>query len=205
MILTEVQLFQAVFAKYGIDIAETHDFSASFDQLVCEEDFGVYEKDLVYNLWHGNLIINGVKKYFVCPIGGGVEDIKPAIFSQGCEQSITFIDNDGQMYTKIYTSNGLTAVIPSWWLDFMKVKKKARIPVSVQVTGKFEYVGNGEKTFFAWVFYTGDKILKIFNIESGEFIKVDSAIMQLSLQGKQIVKDLEFCREYDFIAVTRKD
>ncbi len=204
MILTEVQLFQAVFAKYGIDIAETHDFSASFDQLICEEDMGIYEKDIAYNLWNGNLVINGVKKYFICPIDGEVEDIRPDAFSQSCEQSLTFIEK-GQMYTIIYTSKGLSAVIPSWWLDFMKVKKKARIPASVEVVGKFEYIGNGVAEFFAWVFYKGDEILKIFNIESGEFVKTDTAIMRLSLQGKQIVKDLEFCQEYVFIAVTRKE
>ena len=165
---------------------------------------GIYEKDIAYNLWNGNLVINGVKKYFICPIDGEVEDIRPDAFSQSCEQSLTFIEK-GQMYTIIYTSKGLSAVIPSWWLDFMKVKKKARIPASVEVVGKFEYIGNGRTEFFAWVFYKGGEILKIFNIESGEFVKTDTAIMRLSLQGKQIVKDLEFCQEYVFIAVTRKE
>lgn len=205
MILTETKLFEKVFENYGINIAETHDFSASFDQLECEEDFGRYEKDLVYPLWHGNLVIDGVKKYFICPIDGKVIDIKPEVFSQSCEPSITFIAGDGRMYTKIYTSTGLTSVIPSWWLDFMKVKKKAYISASVKVTGKFEYIGDGEKTFFAWVFYKGKEILKIFNIETGEFVQTDTAIMQLSLQGKQILKDIEFCQEYEFvIGVSKK-
>lgn len=202
MILNEKKLFDAVTEKFGIENGDCG-FSVKVLTLCCLQECGSFVKDDTYTLWFGNLLVNGVRKYFACRFDGKVEEVSAEAFKILNEPK-EFIYPDNHLYAVIYNSAGVCQVIPYWRLDLIKVKKNARFSAKYgRIIGKLEHIGIGNENFFAWVFYAGGELLKIFNIESGEWLGVEKAIEHLTLGDQQLLPNVGFDYEHDFVPHSR--
>lgn len=202
MILNETKLFDAVAEKFGIENRDC-DFSAKVVTLVCLQGNGSFVRDHTYHVWFGNLLVNGDRKFFACKIDGEVEEVAEEAFKIKRE-TLGFMHTDGSLYSVIYNFSGSCQIIPCWRLDLVKVERKGRFPAKYErITGKFEHVGTGNENFFAWVFYVDGKVVKIFNIESGEWCEPEKVIVHLTLTGDQILRNVRLTYEHDFILCSR--
>ncbi len=202
MILNEKRLFDAVAEKFGIENNDCG-FSAKVLTLVCLKECGSFVEDDTYTLWFGSLLVKGVRKFFTCKIDGAVEEVVEEAFKIK-KEPLGFMHTDGSLYSVIYNFSGICQIIPCWRLDLLKVKQNACFSAKYDlISGKFEHVSTGDENFFAWVFYVNGTVLRIFNIETGEWLEPQKAIAHLTLTGNQVLKNVRLTYEHDFILCSR--
>lgn len=202
MILNEKNLYDAVTEKFGIKNGDCG-FSVKVLTLCCLQECGSFVKDETYTLWFGNLLVNGVRKFFACRFDGEVEEVSAEVFKI-LKEPKEFISPNNRLYAVIQNSADVCQVIPCWRLDLIKVKKNGRFSAKYgRITGKFEYIGIGDESFYAWVFYAGDELLKIFNIESGEWFGAEKAVEHLTLSDQQVLPSVSSDYEHDFVSHSR--
>ena len=205
MVLSEKVLKEALAKKFELGESEVASISFQFGCTVFDKDIASFAKDEAYYLWSGSFVKQNCKHYFACRIDGLPEEIEEHCCSVKAEEN--FIARNSNMYTLSYDAQGQYLVLPCWHLDVMKVQDSARFPSRLgKVSGKFEYIGDGQKMFFAWAFYSDKEgFLKAFNIEDGSWIESEKVVSHLALNGRQVIKDVVLIPDKGSIRIKPKD
>lgn len=191
----EKQVEMAVLRQFDIDEKQPYQYESCFKQI---EDVFIsknFDEDKIYRVWLGFVVQKDKAKFFVVTVDGHIEETDCETYESclGCTDVLNFMHSDGCVYNVIYRSNGCRAIVPVWWLDVTKVMRFARLPLATPWA--FEYRGDGEHKFFAWVFYPKNKAPRIFSIEDGEWHSEEEAFVKVPIKtGSCRIRTMElFC------------
>lgn len=204
MVLSENKLKEVLTKKFELSPEEMSSINFQFGCSVFDKDIASFAKDEAYYLWSGNFMQQGKQRYFACRIDGMPEEIEDNCCS--VEEVDNFIARNCNMYALAYDAQGNMLVLPCWHLDVAKVHEAARFEARLgKVVGKFEYLSDGEKMFFAWAFYSETLgFVRAFNLEDGKWIEPQNVITHLNLNGKQTIKDVILIQERGSIKIKPK-
>lgn len=214
MYYNEETVLNSVIALFGINRRKKYAFEAFFREIECLQDSGIFLDGQYYHLWIGSIEQDGVKKHFVGWIDLDPQSIEPEMFDfENSYEPASFFGSDNRFYSLIYRADAKVAVIPSWWLDMIAVKKHLLLNkkfknyerYSSDIKGVFEHINTGEEVFFSWVFYYKGNMLDVFNIETGREYHLGKVLTRIPIKNSVCrIKDMQLFCEKNVIQHNKK-
>lgn len=176
MILTETKLELLVCNQLLIDRQKPYRFFAKYGLIRAEFTWSEFRGKSFYLLWYGMIEQDGKSFCFVSHIDTEMVIVLPkGVFDYTQTRDVLRIYSAGMHYYAIIGTDGKQRLVPMWRFNWYAVCRGHYFAgMNVPQKGNLIIAQSDEKKFLAWIFYRGDEICNVFNIEDGVWLEPEA-------------------------------